>query len=220
MIGPAVLAVLTPGLTFGLVAACRLIERGLPVSTGVLFSGFKDDNKQHAKPLLKLGVLYVMSVGVVILLVSLIMGNQAMDVWVPSATDTSKPADIREQADFLIKLMAFFGVLYLPVMMMFWYAPMLVVWHGFSPVKSMFYSFFAVRRNWRAFLIYGMAWLMGVMLIAAGIGLISEVLSLPKAMMSFIQLPLVFFVFSVTLCSYYPSYVQVFDNDTLTQDSA
>jgi hypothetical protein len=39
--------------------------------------------------------------------------------------------------------------------MLYWFAPLLVAWHGFAPVKALFYSFFACLMNWRAFLAYG-----------------------------------------------------------------
>jgi hypothetical protein len=42
-------------------------------------------------------------------------------------------------------------------MAMFWFAPVLVAWHGMAPAKALFYSFFASLMNWRAFLAYGAA---------------------------------------------------------------
>jgi hypothetical protein len=39
--------------------------------------------------------------------------------------------------------------------MLYWFAPLLVAWHGFGPVKALFYSFFTCLINWRAFLAYG-----------------------------------------------------------------
>src|SRR5260221_5146031 len=42
-----------------------------------------------------------------------------------------------------------------PVLMAFWFAPVLAAWNRIGAVQSLFYSFFAVLRNWRAFLVYG-----------------------------------------------------------------
>jgi len=41
--------------------------------------------------------------------------------------------------------------------MAFWFAPVLAAWNRIGVVQSLFYSFFAVWRNWRAFLVYGAA---------------------------------------------------------------
>ena len=41
-----------------------------------------------------------------------------------------------------------------PLIMAYWYAPVLAGWHGFSPAKALFFSFVACARTWRAFLVY------------------------------------------------------------------
>ena len=208
VVGPFAMAVFTPGLTFGIVAACRLIDRGLPVSPMLLFSGFRDDNRRFAKPLIQLGFLYVACMLVVVLLVWLVTQGEAGAPEITGAVGDTKGTD----ASFLIKLILAFGVAYTPVMMMFWFAPMLVVWHEFKPAKAVFYSFFAVRRNWRAFLIYGMGWLLVLMIAALGLTILGEMLALPKVFMNAVQLTLVFVLLSVTVCTYYPSYTSVFDD--------
>src|SRR3989442_14847918 len=42
-----------------------------------------------------------------------------------------------------------------PVLMAFWFAPVLAAWNRIGAAQSLFYSFFAVLRNWRAFFVYG-----------------------------------------------------------------
>jgi len=42
-----------------------------------------------------------------------------------------------------------------PVAMAFWFAPVLAAWNRIGAAQSLFYSFFAVLRNWRAFVVYG-----------------------------------------------------------------
>ena len=49
------------------------------------------------------------------------------------------------------------GVLYLPVLAAFWFAPALSAWRNLPATQALFYSFFAALRNWRAFLAYGLA---------------------------------------------------------------
>jgi hypothetical protein len=59
-------------------------------------------------------------------------------------------------------------VLYLPLSAVFWHAPALVHWHGVPAIKSMFFSLVACLRNWRAFTVFGLVW----MIVAVGTALI------------------------------------------------
>jgi hypothetical protein len=56
--------------------------------------------------------------------------------------------------------------LYLPLSLLFWHAPALVHWHGVPPLKSLFFSFVACMRNFKAFTLFGLAWV-GVFLLVA-----------------------------------------------------
>src|SRR5438094_9392625 len=56
-----------------------------------------------------------------------------------------------------------------PVLMAFWFATVLAAWNRIGAAQSLFYSFFAVLRNWRAFFVYG------AVLAPAGGGFISSV---------------------------------------------
>jgi hypothetical protein len=47
------------------------------------------------------------------------------------------------------------GIAGTPVVMAFWFAPVLAAWDGMGAAKGLFFSFFAGWRNWRAFLVYG-----------------------------------------------------------------
>ncbi|MCK7500117.1 MAG: hypothetical protein MZW92_64695 [Comamonadaceae bacterium] len=42
-------------------------------------------------------------------------------------------------------------VLTLPLMLSFWFAPLLVAWKDMPALKALFFSIVAVARNWRAF---------------------------------------------------------------------
>ena len=49
--------------------------------------------------------------------------------------------------------------LHLPLSLMFWHAPALVHWHGFSPLKGLFFSLLACLRNFWAFAVFALMWL-------------------------------------------------------------
>ena len=50
----------------------------------------------------------------------------------------------------MIRLLLFF----LPIIVAYWFAPVLVAWHDLPVGKSLFFSVVACLRNWRAFLVY------------------------------------------------------------------
>ena len=60
----------------------------------------------------------------------------------------------RDESGMLAAMLVAIG-LYIPVMMMYWFSPVLVAWHGISAAKALFFSFMACLLNWRAFLAYG-----------------------------------------------------------------
>ena len=91
--------------------------------------------------------------------------------------------------------------------MAYWYAPVLAAWHGYSAVKSLFFSFVACWRNWRVFLVYLLGlFLCGLAMILLS-GLVSAVLSgagkLSFLIAGFIGMPIVY-------ASFYVSYRDVF----------
>ena len=91
--------------------------------------------------------------------------------------------------------------------MAYWYAPVLAAWHGYPAVKSLFFSFVAGVRNWRAFLIY----VLGLLACGLGMILLSVMVSAMLAgagklsflIAGFIGMPIVY-------ASFYVSYRDVF----------
>jgi hypothetical protein len=100
-----------------------------------------------------------------------------------------------------------------PLLMAFWFAPLLTAWDGVGAGKSLFFSFVASWRNWRAFTMYGLtlilvgALLPGLILVVAG--LLSEQL---LAILSIALRMLLIFVLAPTMvASVYLSYRDVFE---------
>ena len=104
----------------------------------------------------------------------------------------------------------------LPVLLAFWFAPLLTAWDGVPAAKSLFFSFVAAWRNWRAFLAYGLAatllgvFLPGLLLIVAS--LISKTLGDVISMALRMLLVLIFA--PVLMASVYLSYRDVFHSPT------
>jgi hypothetical protein len=106
--------------------------------------------------LVRLGGIYLAAT-LIILMVSQFADGGVLLKWM-LVNQPPAEADLGESGIGNAILLAM--VLYLPVLMAFWFAPVLVAWHDMSATKSLFYSFFACLRNWRAFAAYGFAWVL------------------------------------------------------------
>ena len=102
--------------------------------------------------------------------------------------------------------------LFMPLMMAYWFAPVLVAWHDLSAAKSLFFSFVACLRNWRAFLVYGAAIvIIGALLPGVLAGVLSAVLPSGGGMVSIIlTILIVLFLLPTLYASFYVSYRDVF----------
>lgn len=176
VVGNIVAMTLLPGATLGLMAASREAGEGkFPLPT-ILLSGFRAGRKE-LNAMLTLGALYALSILLVLGMSALIDGGKFAQLYLGGAGMT---ADILQEADFQWAVL-FSSTLYIPISLLFWHAPALVHWHGASPVKSLFFSFVACKRNFGAFAVYGLSWL-GIFL------LLSIVISLIAALTGSVQL--------------------------------
>lgn len=164
VIGPVLGVIIAPAATLGFMLATSEVSNGrFPMPT-VLVSAFRAD-RQRARAMLILGVLYALCAVVVGSIASFVVG----DLPVPQP-------DAQVQPDAALAVRVFLSLLlYVPILLLFWHAPGLVYWYGIAPVKSLFFSLVACMRNFGAFLVYGLAWmglfvaLSFVMLMVAGL---------------------------------------------------
>lgn len=198
LIGVILASLVLPVLGVGVMNACRDLDSGEPVKPKILFSGFS----QNPKPLMVLGGLYLAAT-LGILGLSALTDDGALMKFMLSGKPVDK--DTLEKGGVLAPLLV--TTLLVPVVMAWWYAPLLVAWHRLSVPKALFFSLVACWLNWRAFVMYGLALaLYGVMLpatlliIASGLGsgataLVSAAVTIPLFM---VFMPLVFASFYVT----------------------
>lgn len=149
VIGLVAASVLVPVFSVGFMTASRAAARGHPVELAMLFAGFRE----RLPAQLALGAVYLAALAVAIGGSALADGGE-LARWLLTG---KRPEEEALQGDGLLGGMAAAGALYAPVMMMYWFAPLLVAWHGMAPPQALFYSFFACLMNWRAFLAYGAA---------------------------------------------------------------
>ena len=96
--------------------------------------------------------------------------------------------------------------------MAFWFAPLLTAWDGIGAGKSLFFSFIASWRNWRAFTMYGVALaVIGALLpgmILIGAGMVSPALA--NILSVALRMLLIFILAPTMVASVYLSYRDVF----------
>lgn len=116
-----------------------------------------------------------------------------------------------EEADFILPA-TFVMLLMAPVMMAYWFAPVLAAWHRLSVGRALFFSFVACWMNWRPFLTYGVG-----LLVVAGIlpGVLLGILLLiaPGAanfITAIVTVPMVLIVAPTIFASFYVCYRDIF----------
>lgn len=199
-IGQPLTTLLVPAFSVSLMNACRKIEANEPIMPVLLFSGFK----KNLNVLLIQGLIYLAIVTFILGMAAFIDGGTPFFRMLPDQPDTAMLVGINELsfAEHLI------FILMCPVIMAYWYSPVLTAWHDLPAVKALFFSLIACLRNWRAFIVYFIA-MTG--LITVFIFLLSMLASPTESIFSAFMMPLLLFIFLPTLyASFYVSYREVF----------
>jgi len=209
LIGVAAASVLVPPFSVGFMAASRAAEQGGPVTLGLLFEGFR----RRIDVQLMLGGIYLLSLVLLLAATALVDGG-ALARWM-LAGETPDTAVVRSGA-FLLALLCAAG-LYVPVMLSFWFAPVLAAWHAISAPKALFFSLFACWMNWRAFLAYGLA--AAVLTLVLPFVALSTIALLVKdvgrASVMSLVFPFVIALLPTLFASFYASYRDIFGRDLI-----
>ncbi|MFC5299752.1 BPSS1780 family membrane protein [Azospira restricta] len=204
MVGPVLATLTIPAFSVGLMNACRDVDQGRALLFPVLFSGFR----LQKKTLYVLGALYLAATLFVLAASSLADGGLFMQ----SMIGSYKPSEEDIAGGGFIAAAQIALILMMPVIMAWWYAPVLVAWHGFDAGKALFFSFVACVRNWKPFLAYGACVLVfgGVL---PGIVLGLFVAAAPEAagfITSLAIVPLLLILAPTVIASFYVTYRDVF----------
>lgn len=193
-----------PAMSVGVMNGCRALERSEPVPISTVFSGFQ----RNASTLITLGGMYLLATIGVLTLTVLIDGGLLLKTML-----SGKPAEpaALDDASMALALQAAL-LMMVPVMMAFWFAPLLAAWAGCSAGKSLFFSLVASWRNWRAFLVYaaGVAVLSAILpgIVLGAFAVVSR--TLLNIMVVALTLPLLFVFVPTLFASFYVSYRDVF----------
>ena len=165
-VGVVLALAIVPAATLGLMAATQEATKGrFPMPT-ILVSAFRA-GKQRARAMLVLGFLYAAACLLIVSVVPLFF----------DAPISRESALSPEMQGVMLVIM----VLYLPVSVLFWHAPALVHWHGVTPVKSLFFSAVVCFRNAGAYALFGITWMVVLMVVGVGVTLVAGLLASPEA---------------------------------------
>lgn len=141
--------VLIPVFSASFMIVSRELDLGNRLQIGLLFAGFRS----NLPALLRQGGIYLGSALAILGVSALVDGGALLQLMVLG----EKPQAAAFEDGSLAAAAALAGTLYLPMLAAFWFAPALSAWRKLPALQALFYSLFAGLRNWRAFLVYGLA---------------------------------------------------------------
>ena len=206
LLGKMVAVVLIPSFSMAFMKACLMIENGERVTPPVLLTGFR---KPVIGPLCKIGLIYL---GASLLLTLLTKVAIDPSFWqqVSQPVDPAAPPQVHAS-----DLLAMFGIFILDVAVLIAlaFAAPLTYWQHMGPGKATFYSFFAVVKSARVFIVLLMAWFaifFGICFIVA--------LVLGGSSLARVAIMWLIFLFVLLLqCAMYAGYRQIFGKPVDTQ---
>lgn len=167
IIGPIVLNLLAPVFMAGFMLGCKAIEEGDELEINHLFAGFK----LHTSRLITVGGIYLAGIIVVVGIVFAASGGAA----ILEGNTGGRAAGAAAEAMLLPMLVALAAII--PLVMAYWFAPALVVFHDIQPLDAMKLSFNACLKNMVPFLVYSLICvaLMLLAIIPLGLGLLAMI---------------------------------------------
>jgi hypothetical protein len=148
IIGSLAINLLMPVIFAGLLLGCRALQHGEPLEVSHLFAGFQ----QNVGQLVLVGVIYMCGTMVIFGGVfAVLLGMGLFSAMSGAGQQAFDPAVFGLFA--VVFLVAF--ALMLPLVMAFWFAPALVVFHEQDAISAMKQSFFGCLKNILPYLVYG-----------------------------------------------------------------
>jgi len=164
VIGSVVSTLLAPVFAAGMMWGCQALVRNQDLEINHLFEGFKHNTSQ----LVAVGGIYMVSLLFIAVIVVLALDKDTVELLV-KGKDLSP-----EQADGILLPILIAMLFIMPVLMAYWFAPILAGLHNLSAVDAMKLSFAACLKNMLPFLLYGLIFmvLLIIAIIPVGLGLV------------------------------------------------
>ena len=206
IVGLIVSLVISPGIAFGFICLAKAVDQDQVAPPRIIISGFTGTKKFD---LILLGFYYCGSLFLIFILIMLLNDKSIIDL--VNNPDSQIKSGTQSENLFNIKVITVL-ILYIPIQMIFWFAPQLVVWGNLNSIKAMFYSFFAVLLNWKSFLTYLLTWAMVMLGISIFIALLISLFKIDRGSLLVLFLPISLLIMGVAHCSYYASTKMIFSD--------
>lgn len=195
VIGSVVSTLLAPVFAAGMMWGCKALTHQQDLEINHLFEGFKKNTAQ----LIAIGGIYMMSLLVIAVLVVLALDKETIALLMKGQELSP------EQASVMMLPILIAMLFIMPILMAYWYAPLLTGLHNLSAIDAMKLSFVACLKNMLPFLLYGfIAVLMLIPLLT--------IISLTPASLHLFLIGAVTLVLApIMITSLYTSYVDVFN---------
>lgn len=200
--GAALPFLVTPGMTVGFMLACRSVVAGKPFMPTVLFESFLTRGATVARREIVLGFVYAAAMALVF--ASSALGDGGVLVRLMFGTGNPPDASALAVPGVLFGLLIA-GALYVPVSMLFWFAPVLCAWHDIPPAKALFFSIVACWRNRWAFALYGLLWFALSLVVSGTMAVLLSAFGLGQSALA-IALPVSLIPSTMLYCSFYATY--------------
>ena len=199
-IGLPLAAVLIPFGTLGLTLAGRDAEGGKIPMPNLMVEPFRDP--QQRKALALLGFVNAALVLLLVTLVSLLAADElAQWKFVDGQIDPTSAGQ-----NFPWDAIVVAAVVYLPILMVTWFAPQLVAWHNLPIGKALFFSFFTCWRNRWPFLILGAALFALSFIVIFIVTQLLQMFGASPQLASMLFAPMALILISVGYATQYPIY--------------
>ncbi len=165
--------------------------------------------RRAGKSLLQLGVWFAFLVTLVAMLASLADNGLMMNDMLNGSSSDIATQGAEKYRSFVLM----FTILMLPVSALFWFAPALMNWKQLPLSKSLFFSFYAVYKNWRAFGVYFLVWVSIVQVMVALMNLFAA-----GDMQTIVQYlwPVTVLLSIVFMASSFPTFIDCFQHRAST----
>lgn len=164
VIGSVLSTLLAPVFAAGLMWGCKALRQHQDLEINHLFAGFKQNTAQ----LIAVGGIYMASLLIVSVMVVLTLDRDTMNILMKGGTVSP------EQANAMLLPILVAMLFLLPVLMAYWFAPVLVGLNNLTAIEAMKLSFKACLKNMLPFFLYGLIF-MGLLIVALipfGLGLL------------------------------------------------
>jgi hypothetical protein len=208
VIGGLLALLLLPAGTVTMMAASREVLAGRFPMPVLLLEAFRF-GKARSLAMVQLGALYTAAFLAVMAASALADGGDFARLYLIGGKVTAETLE----GSGIQTAMWIAVALYAPVSMLFWHSPALVLWHGMSPTKAIFFSAVACLKNTKTYLYFGLGW-MGLFL---GVSILLGAITLAlggAALLVHLMMPLALMLASMMFASIYPTFVETFRFET------